>query len=50
MVSEATVSRALGFRWQQVLALSGVAGVFLCLLVWEVFWPQPSDFTMSQCR
>lgn len=46
-MSEATVSQGWDLRWQQVFALSGVAGVFLCLLAWEVFWPQPPDFAMS---
>src|SRR5258708_20369039 len=46
-VSEATVSDDWDYRWQQVFALSGLAGVVLCLLAWEVFWPQPPDFAMS---
>src|SRR5260370_4019810 len=46
-VSEATVSHDWDYRWQQVFALSGLAGVVLCLLAWEVFWPQPPDFAAS---
>jgi hypothetical protein len=44
---EPTVSRGWDYRWQQLFALSGLAGVVLCLLAWEVFWPQPPDFAMS---
>src|SRR5260370_27472925 len=46
-VSEATVSYDWDYRWQQVFALSGLAGVVLCLLAWGGFWPQPPDFAMS---
>src|ERR1700740_1034582 len=46
-VSEATVSHDWDHRWQQAFALSGLAGVVLGLLAWEVFWPQPPDFAMS---
>lgn len=35
------------YRWQRFFALSGILGVFLCLLSWEVFWPQPPDFSMT---
>jgi len=42
-----TVSRGWDYGWQQVFALSGLVGVVLCLLAWEVFWPQPPDFAMS---
>jgi hypothetical protein len=44
---EATVSLDWDYRWQQVFAVSGLIGVVLCLLAWEVFWPQPPDFAMS---
>src|SRR5258708_12808845 len=46
-VSEATVSDDWDYRGRRVFALSGLAGVVLCLLAWEVFWPQPRDFAMS---
>jgi hypothetical protein len=46
-VSDATVSRDFDYRWQQVFALSGLVGVVLCLVAWEVCMPQPPDFTMS---
>src|SRR6201997_4941244 len=45
--SDATVSQDFDYRWQQVFAISGVVGVVLCLVAWEVFMPQPPDFTMS---
>ena len=45
--SPARVSHDWDYRWQQAFALSGLAGVVLCLLAWEVFWPQPPDFAMS---
>jgi hypothetical protein len=35
------------YHWQRFFALSGILGVFLCLLSWEVFWPQPPDFSMT---
>jgi hypothetical protein len=40
-------SRGWDYRWQQMFALSGLVGVVLCLLAWEVCWPQPPDFAMS---
>src|SRR5260370_3036861 len=46
-VSEVTASHDWDYRWQQVFALSGVAGVVLCLLAWEVFWPTPPNFAAS---
>ena len=46
-VSDATVSRDFDYRWQQVFALSGLVGVVLCLVAWELCFPQPPDFTMS---
>ena len=46
-VSDAAMSRDFDYRWQQVFAVSGVVGVVLCLVAWEVFMPQPPDFTMS---
>src|SRR5260370_15467048 len=46
-VSEATVSDDWDYRWQQVFALSGLAGVVLCLWAWEVCWRDPPDFAMS---
>src|SRR6201998_2507564 len=46
-VSDATVSRDFDYRWQQVFALSGLVGVVLCLVAWELCMPQPPDFTMS---
>lgn len=45
--SQLTVSHDWDYRWQQAFALSGLAGVVLCLLAWEVFWPQPPNFAMS---
>ncbi len=45
--SQARVSHDWDYRWQQAFALSGLAGVVLCLLAWEVFWPQPPNFAMS---
>src|SRR6201993_2646256 len=46
-VSDATVSRDFDYRWQQVFALSGLVGVVLCLVAWEVCMPQPPNFPMS---
>src|ERR1700687_1826394 len=46
-VSDATVSRDFAYRCQQVFALSGLVGVVLCLVAWELCFPQPPDFTMS---
>jgi hypothetical protein len=45
--SAATGSDNWDYQWQQVFAVSGVVGVALCLVAWEVFWPQPPDFSMS---
>jgi hypothetical protein len=47
MASDATMSRDFDYRWQQVFALSGLVGVVLCLVAWELCFPQPPDFTMS---
>ena len=47
VVSDATMSRDFDYRWQQVFALSGLVGVVLCLVAWELCFPQPPDFTMS---
>src|SRR5246127_2657280 len=46
-LSEVTVSHDWDYRWQQVFALSGLVGVVLCLVAWEVRMPRPPDFTMS---
>jgi hypothetical protein len=46
-VSQATMSAHFDYRWQQVFALSGLVGVVLCLVAWELCMPQPPDFTMS---
>src|SRR5258708_5155125 len=46
-VSDATMSRDFDYRWQQVFALSGLVGVVLCLVAWELCFPHPPDFTMS---
>jgi hypothetical protein len=46
-VSEATMSRDFDYRLQQVFALSGLVGVVLCLVAWELCFPQQPDFTMS---
>lgn len=35
------------YRWHQFFALSGVIGVVMCLVAWEVCWPQPPDFDLS---
>ena len=45
--SDATATQGFDYRWQQVFAVSGVVGVVLCLVAWEVFFPQPPDFAMS---
>ena len=46
-VSDATVRSDFDYRWQQLFAISGLVGVVLCLVAWEVCMPQPPDFTMS---
>ncbi|MCW2628615.1 hypothetical protein [Mycobacterium sp.] len=44
MASDATMSRDFDYRWQQVFALSGLVGVVLCIVAWELCFPQPPDF------
>src|ERR1700741_1507540 len=46
-VSDKPAASDFDYRWQQVFAISGLVGVVLCLVAWEVFMPQPPDFTMS---
>ena len=46
-VSDKAVSSGFDYRWQQVFSISGLVGVVLCLVAWEVFMPQPPDFTMT---
>ena len=46
-VSDKPAASDFDYRWQQVFAISGLVGVVLCLVAWEVCMPQPPDFTMS---
>jgi hypothetical protein len=35
------------YGWQRFFAWSGLLGVALCLVAWEICWPQPPDFSMT---